>query len=263
MLGFDPADLRNAETDERMMFLTGMHRPAKADCVPAAFVSVNTVRQRRSPFPAKRCVLDCGGFTEILTYGAYRHPVEEYAAQILKVKGWLGARLLGAVSQDFMCETIMLAKTGMTIEDHQRLTIERYDALIRCDVGGTRIIPVLQGFSPDSYVAHLRAYGKRLGPRAWVGVGSICKRNANFRSIEGVLLSIKRERPDLRLHGFGIKVTALQSQLVRDMLFSADSMAWSFAARYEGRDGNSPTEARRYAKRVATMPTQLDFRELA
>jgi ribosomal protein L11 len=48
-----------------------------------------------------------------------------------------------------------------------------------------------------------------------------------------ILKAIKAERPDLRLHGFGIKTTALSWEEVRDNLESADSMAWSFAARME------------------------------
>ncbi len=235
------------------MFLTGMHHPSDAAKVPAAFVSVHAVAKRKSGFPARRCVLDSGAFTTIMKHGGYPDPVSNYAAQIRKVKGWLGARLLGAVSQDYMCEPHMLAKTGLTIAEHQRLTIERYDALLECDVAGTRIIPVLQGYNPSDYAAHVMAYGKRLAHRAWVGVGSICKRNSNPHAIAAVLLAIKRVRPDLRLHGFGVKITALSLHLVRDLLFSADSMAWSFAARMEGRNGNDPAEAVRYSKRVATM----------
>jgi hypothetical protein len=84
---------------------------------------------------------------------------------------------------------------------------------------------VLQGYAPADYAAHVRAYGARLEPRAWVGVGSVCKRNGRPAAIEAVLLAIKQERPDLRLHGFGVKLTALGSQLVRTLLFSADSTA--------------------------------------
>lgn len=177
---------------------------------------------------------------------------------LLRSSGSLGtAACAAAVSQDYMCKSIMLERTGMTIAEHQRLTIERYDALIACDTGGVYIMPVLQGYAPEDYVRHIRMYGDRLKPRMWVGVGSVCKRNANPASIEAVLLAIKNERPDLRLHGFGIKKTALGSQLVRDLLFSADSMAWSFAARMEGRNANDPAEAVRYAHRIKTMPVQL------
>lgn len=198
--------------------------------------------------------MDSGAFRTIELHGGYPDPVEAYAAQIKRFAG--NGNLMAAVSQDYMCEAFMLAKTGLTIADHQRLTIERYDALLACDTGGVRIMPVLQGYAPEDYADHVRQYGDRLKPRMWVGVGSVCKRNSNPTSIEEVLLAIKRVRPDLRLHGFGVKITSLASQLVRDLLFSADSMAWSFAARYEGRNANDPMEAVRYAKRVRTMSTQ-------
>lgn len=49
---------------------------------------------------------------------------------------------------------------------------------------------------------------------------------------------------------FGLKITALKSPRVRRLLWSADSMAWSFAARYEGRNPNDWREARRFARAV-------------
>lgn len=237
------------------MFLTGMHHPHNAAKVPAAFISAHALRRRKSGFPVRRWVLDSGAFRTIELHGGYPEPVEEYAALIRRYAS--NGRLLAAVSQDYMCEAFMLAKTGLSVADHQRLTIERYDALMACDCAGVRIMPVLQGYAPEDYARHVRDYGDRLEPRAWVGVGSVCKRNASPAAIEAVLLAIKRVRPDLRLHGFGVKLTALTSQLVRHLLFSADSMAWSFAARYENRDGNDPAEAVRYARRIATMPVQL------
>jgi hypothetical protein len=118
---------------------------------------------------------------------------------------------------------------------------------------GIPILPVLQGFAPAEYVAHLRAYGTRLPRGAWVGVGSVCKRQGSPAAILAVLSAIKAERPDLRLHGFGVKSTALAHKGVRDLLFSADSMAWSFAARWEGRDANSPDEAAEFDVRIRNL----------
>jgi hypothetical protein len=237
-----------------MIFFTGMHQPSDAAKVPAAFISAHRLTARKSPFPVRRWVMDSGAFRTIELYGCYPQPVASYAALIRRFS--TNGKLLAAVSQDYMCEPFMLAKTGLTIQDHQRLTIERYDELL-IHTPGPYIMPVLQGYAARDYVDHIRQYRSRLAHRAWVGVGSICKRNANPAAVEAVLLAIHNERPDLRLHGFGIKITALQRQLVRDLLFSADSMAWSFAARREHRDANSPMEARRYANRIATMPTQL------
>jgi hypothetical protein len=117
-------------------------------------------------------------------------------------------------------------------------------------------MPVLQGYAPADYAAHVRAYGDRLAPRAWVGVGSVCKRNAARRHRGGPAGDqAGAARPPLAW----LRCEANRPHLAARarLLFSADSMAWSFAARYENRDGNDPAEAVRYQRRIATMPVQL------
>lgn len=235
-------------------FFVGVHQPCDAHHVDAAFISIHRIAKRRSPFEVADWVMDSGAFRTIELHGCYPEPPEIYAAQI---KRWsTNGNLMAAVSQDYMCEPHMLAITGLTIEEHQRLTIERYDALTACDLGGVYLMPVLQGYAPADYVRHIEMYGERLKPGAWVGVGSVCKRNGDPAAIEAVLLAIKRVRPDLRLHGFGIKLTALRSALVRALLWTADSMAWSFAARKEGRNGNSIKEAVGFADRINAMTVE-------
>jgi hypothetical protein len=154
-----------------------------------------------------------------------------------------------------MCEPFILAKTGLTVAQHQQLTIERYDSLLSEDTG-VYILPVLQGYAPDDYVRHLTMYGPRLAQGAWVGVGSICKRNGDSRAIQAVLQAIKQVRPDLRLHGFGLKTTALADPWIRSMLATADSMAWSYSARIAGRNGNDWREAARWSANITEHPQQ-------
>jgi hypothetical protein len=129
------------------------------------------------------------------------------------------------------------------------LVFIRYLALLACDTG-VYILPVLQGYQPAEYVSHIRQYGKRLRTGMWVGVGSVCKRNSKPEQIEGIVKSIKQVRPDLRLHLFGVKLTALKNAVVRDLARNADSMAWSFAARWQGRDPNDWREARASVEKV-------------
>jgi hypothetical protein len=234
-------------------FFVGLHQPSDAKHFDAAFVSVNRLRKRKSDFAAGDWIMDSGAFSTILTHGGYPHGVEEYADQIRRWKSC--GNLLAAVSQDYMCEPSMLAITGLSVDEHQRLTITRYDALLQCDTG-CYIMPVLQGYAPEDYVDHIRQYGDRLKPGAWVGVGSVCKRNGDSRAIEEVLLAIKAERPDLRLHGFGLKKTALLSGIVRALLFTADSMAWSFAARKSGRNANDWREAKTFSDHIVNMSFQ-------
>jgi len=235
-----------------MRFFTGLHQPSDAQHFDAAFISKNRLKKRKSAFAVGDWIMDSGAFTTILTHGGYPEGVEVYAAEI---KRWSkNGNLLAAVAQDYMCEAHMLKITGMTIEQHQRLTIERYDALLQCDVGGVYILPVLQGYAPEDYVRHIEMYGDRLKHGAWVGVGSVCKRNGDPRAIERVLMAIKKARPDLRLHGFGLKSTALSSWIVRELLHTADSMAWSFSARKQGRNGNDWREAKRWTERINSRP---------
>lgn len=237
-----------------MIFFPGLHRPAHSDNLPRVFVSVNVLWSRRSDFPVRDWIMDSGAFTEIASHGGYR-PERSVEAYSKKVKRWRRCgRLLRAVAQDWMCEPHMIERTGGTVALHQRWTIERYDALIRL-VPSDWIMPCLQGQEPADYVDHLAMYGDRLRDREWVGIGSVCKRKKDS-DIREVIRAIRTVRPDLRLHGFGLKTTALRCAEVWDSLYSADSMAWSFAARYEGRDPNDWREAARFAHRIETMARQ-------
>jgi hypothetical protein len=226
-----------------MYFFIGLHQPSDAQHFDACCISVARLEKRKGPFKVKDWMLDCRGFKTIEKYGGYPHPVSEYAEKIKKWKSC--GNLLAAVSQDYMCEPQQLKRTGLTVADHQRLTIERYDGLLRCDTG-CYIMPVLQGYEPEEYVLHLRQYGDRLKPGMWVGVGSVCKRNTSPCEILDVLIAIKQERPDLRLHGFGVKTTALQHGTVRALLDTADSMAWSFAARKKKQNANDWRNAEKF-----------------
>jgi hypothetical protein len=230
-----------------MRFYVGCHQPSDAQHFERAFISINRLRDRKGPFVANHWVLDSGAFSEVSTHGHYRSTVEEYAREAAR---WIGNGHLDAVvAQDYMCERFVLAKTGLTIPDHQRLTIERYDELLTFNLGAY-VLPVLQGYGPGDYVRHLDQYGDRLPQGAWVGVGSVCKKNGKPTAVAAVLIAIAQHRPDLRLHGFGVKTTALREGTVRRLLWSADSMAWSRAARYQGRNGNDWREGELFRQNI-------------
>jgi hypothetical protein len=239
-----------------MRFFTGLHQPSDARHFDGAFVSVNRLRTRKSAMHVGDWIMDSGAFTEISRHGGYRHDVSSYAAEIRRWAANGSGRLLAAAAQDFMCEPFIVKITGLSVAEHQRLTIERYDALRAEDTGGVYVLPVLQGFEPADYVRHVEAYGARLAHGAWVGVGSVCKRNGSPDQVAAVLMAIKGARPDLLLHGFGLKTTALAHPFVRSMLHSADSMAWSFAARKQGRNANDWREAVRWTNAIESRPVQ-------
>lgn len=238
-----------------MHFYVGVDDVCNAKHFARVFISVNRLRSRKAPIGAAKWIMDSGAFTEISTHGRYRHGVEQYAEVINR---WSGdPALVAVVAQDYMCEPWIISKTGLSVAEHQRLTIERVDGLRA--LTRAYVMPVLQGFEPRDYVRHVKMYGERLPAGAYVGVGSVCKRNTNIHSVEQILLAIKHVRPDLRLHGFGVKITSLASGIVRNCLESADSMAWSHAARWEGRNQHDWREAAAFVERIETQHVQHGF----
>lgn len=241
-----------------LMFFVGHHDPSKVWQLPRAFVSVNRIWDRQSDFQVNDWIMDSGAFSTILLHGGYP-PERDVCAYAKQIDRWKSCgNMLRAVAQDYMVEPEMLAKTGGTVESHQRMTCERFYGLR--DLAGEIVMPCLQGWTPDDYRRHLGMYGDELPANTWVGVGSVCKRK-DESSIREVLRAIKAERPDLRLHGFGLKKTALQCAEVWDTLYSADSMAWSYAERKKklhgmGGDPNGIRPALEFGRQIENMPRQ-------
>ena len=157
----------------RPTFYIGIRDTYLGKSLPNTMVSINRLLKRKSCFEVGNWILDSGAFTRISS-GKEHLPIDQYASAI---EQWSKCgNLQAAVSQDYMCEPFILEITGLTVDDHQRLTIERYDALMATNPS-VYILPVLQGFTPEEYQSHIQQYGKRLTLGAWVGVGSVCKRN--------------------------------------------------------------------------------------
>ena len=74
------------------------------------------------------------------------------------------------------------------------------------------------------------------------------KRNGDPAAIVRVLQAIEHARPDLRLHGVGLKSTALSLPHITGLRHTADPMAWSLAARKQGRNANDWRKAKRLAE---------------
>jgi hypothetical protein len=120
-------------------------------------------------------------------------------------------------------------------------------------------MPVLQGGKPSDYVRHLECYAHRIALGQWVGVGSIA-RLAPAR-IAAILLAIGSVRPDLKLHGFGVKSRALKYPLIWDLLYSADSQSHGLAGgsrHLKYPNSNNPLAAIAYARSIQ-RPMQLSI----
>jgi hypothetical protein len=212
------------------LFYLGTHQPHWLWTAQfPLFVSHRQLARRRGPLSpaASRWALDSGGFTELSLHGRWVTPAGAYAEAADRYSRQLG-RLDFAAPQDWMCEPAIVARTGLTVREHQERTVASYLEL-RALAPHLPVIPVVQGWHLADYLACVdlyRAAGVDLTRLPLTGLGSVCRRQSTgqIAVIVTTLASL-----GLRLHGFGIKTTGLH--LYGHLLASADSMAWSYAAR--------------------------------
>lgn len=208
-------------------FLLGVHEPAwlsRTD-VPLFVSHRRLARRQELPRAVGPWALDSGAFSEIAAHGGFATTAHAYAAAVRRYADEVG-NLAWASVQDWMCEPFVLARTGLTVAEHQRRTVASYLEL-RDLAPDVPWVPVVQGWLLDDYLTCVEAYadaGVDLAALPLVGLGSVCRRQAT-----GGIGAVVAALAGLRLHGFGVKTGGL----VRygRLLASADSMAWSYRAR--------------------------------
>lgn len=210
-------------------FWLGTHKPVwlgRTD-VPLFVSRVTLSLYKKMPRALGRWALDSGGFSEISKHGRWTVSPEQYVGEVRRYRDEVG-NLEWAAIQDWMCEPFIVEKTGLSVVEHQRLTIQSYDTLsaLAPEIPWT---PVVQGFERDEYLRHVEMYSSRgydLSKLPIVGIGSVCRRQGT-KGAEDIVRELARG--GLKVHGFGFKTLGLRK--VHDALESADSMAWSFNAR--------------------------------
>ena len=218
----------------RPVFFLGTHHPGWLSTAQVPlFVSDRRLRGYRTlPRASATWALDSGGFTELSRYGTWDHgpAARHYAAQIRRYRDEIG-HLAWAAPQDWMCEPAITARTGLSVAEHQRRTITSVLTLRDADPS-LPVIPVLQGWTVSDYLRCADAYqraGIDLAAEPLVGLGSVCRRQAT--TAIDLLVRALHAHGVTRLHGFGVKLHGLVN--CGYLLTSADSMAWSFAARHQ------------------------------
>ncbi len=214
-------------------FFLGTHQPGwLARARVPLFVSDRRLRRyRRLPVAATVWALDSGGFTELATFGTWSHgpTPAQYVAHVRRYVDHVG-RLAWAAPQDWMCEPWVVRRTGLSVAEHLRRTVDNYLRL-RDLAPDLPFIPVVQGWQISDYLHCVDLYtaaGVDLTAAPVVGLGSVCRRQATGEA-EAIVTEL-RAAGVARLHGFGIKILGLSRYGHR--LTSADSMAWSVAARH-------------------------------
>lgn len=215
-----------------MRFYLGTHKTQwlgfpQFENVPL-FISHRTLSVRkRMPRAVTRWALDSGGYSELTMFGEWRTSPGEYIDAVHRYSEEIG-QLDWAAPQDWMTEPWVLEKTGRSLQEHQELTVENF---LDLRLSGLPFIPVLQGQTLDDYLAHVEMYesaGFYLSAFDTVGVGSVCRRQGT-RDAEQIFQALAAL--GIRCHGFGVKTSGLRRY--HHLVESADSMAWSFGARYE------------------------------
>lgn len=149
-------------------------------------------------------------------------------AAVRRYKGEIG-HLAWAAPQDYMCEPSMVARTGLSVKEHQRRTVDNLLRLRKL-APDLPVIPVVQGWQLDDYLACVAMYweaGIDLTKEPLVGLGSVCRRQATS---EIATIVIRLHSLGLKLHGFGVKTEGVRKY--GRYLVSADSMAWSMRGRH-------------------------------
>jgi hypothetical protein len=227
-----------------MDFYLGTHMPRWMEESPVPlFISQRTLNKYKrdgDPFPKAQCLvaIDSGGFTELQKYGAWTMSEDEYGGMIARFMD-NGVTPQWVAPQDWMCEPAVIhggtwngntfAGTGLSVPIHQELTIANF-LYLRENFDFVPWIPVLQGWTMDDYLSHVEQYaaaGVDLAAEHRVGLGSVCRRQSTdeIGAITGTLAA-----KGFKLHGFGVKTAGL-AQYAHN-LASADSLAWSGAARW-------------------------------
>lgn len=215
-------------------------------CSLARYIGRKTIKPASGP-----TLVDSGAFSMLKNNGRWIYTVDEYIGHARRVVAALGPENVVAVAgMDMMCEDIVIEggvtkdgtfvgsrqflglPAGATLDDcvreHQRITVENHVEVSR-RAPDLNVFPTIQGNTLAQYlrcVAMYRAAGVDLTSLPLVGLGSVCRRQA---SSEIDLIVTTLHAMDIRLHGFGVKAEGVTAY--GPLLESADSQAWSYAAR--------------------------------
>lgn len=247
-----------------MRFFLGTHQPhwLRLLSIPLMVSHRTLARYRVLPRAAGVWFKDSGGFTQLQMHGSWDGlPAAQFVAETRRYALEVGS-MQYAAPRDWMCEPIILAKTGLSIAEHQRRTVADYLDL-REKAPEIPWTPVLQGWKLSDYLRCLemydqagvelivseaearQRYARRIGKvpdqlteeeqaralaaeRPLVGVGTICRRQGTDEAAR-ILGRLAAE--GLRLHAFGLKIQGIPRAAA--YLASSDSLAWSYAARRE------------------------------
>ncbi|MET3436028.1 hypothetical protein [Sphingomonas sp. 1185] len=179
--------------------------------------------------------LDSAGFVLAVKERGIPWTVDDY----IRLAGSFKFRRFASL--DLCCEAEIahnraevLDRVARTIQLNRACHAQAVDAGL-----ASTFMPVLQGRVPDDYLRSWEGIAHLVRPGQVIGVGSLCRRHVT--GVDGLIAVIDRlDRllpADVRLHGFGVKGTALSLLAgFGGRVASIDSQAYGIAARREAYD---------------------------
>lgn len=252
-----------------MKFYLGTHLPGHLNHagVPLFVADPRLKRYRTLPRAAAPWALDSGGFSELQKHGRWTVTPREYVARVRRYHDEVG-RMDWCAPQDWMCEPIVIAGgragrnvfvgTGLSVDEHQRRTRDNGIEL-RMLAADLPWVWVVQGYTLPEYMRCVDLYeraGVDLTQEPVVGLGSVCRRQGTQEAHD--IIRALHGRGIRRLHGFGVKTLGLH--LYAQLLTSADSLAWSDAARRKQRPDCGTVHPRGAKNCANCLPYALQWR---
>jgi hypothetical protein len=185
--------------------------------------------------------LDSAGYVAMVRYGGFEWSTNAYL-DLCAAYPWRHFSQL-----DFCCEEAV-AGDRETVLDRISMTVRGYFDCRRAaqDRGiSDRLMPVLQGRTPDDYARCLDRMSTCIDDSTLIGIGSVCRRPTHGPN--GILAIIDRLDDELgakptRWHMFGVKSDAAAALRDHPRIASFDSQAYGVHARKRAlRDGHSKT----------------------
>jgi hypothetical protein len=201
---------------------------------PHILINYATKMNKPPKYPYETLFIDSGGFFSSLKAGMYLTDNKHYLDYIQKVKPDFFAL------RDFPCEPELLKKHHRSVNDHIRMTVENHVALLDMLPEysiDAKPVPVLQGWRREDYLHCIDLFNEAGLMGDYMAIGSVCRRTA-VENIREVIVAVRDNVPAwVRLHGFGVKLTALRDLAIWNALYSVDSGAWDFEARWKKLSG--------------------------
>jgi len=168
---------------------------------------------------ADKTFIDSGGYQFMKKFTEYPFNPKEYVDFINEVNPDYFAAM------DYPCEPKILERRKKTSEQQIEDTIEKTIDLLDLE-SHSKLLPVIQGWSIEDYIYCIDRMREQDLLSDYMAIGSLCIRD---ESIYPIIKAITDNIPsDIKLHGFGVKISNLKNKFVFDNLYSSDSMAWLF-----------------------------------